>query len=116
MQGARNERGNVVAEVKTLEQHNTEREAIHKKAFDNEPYKNGIACPRCGEEMWDTCPIFTAKGNPPTKRVSSRMKLMEAIVHLLLRMLRHHPGTVIDQGRRKYIVDNHGAWRRLGRE
>jgi len=39
-----------------------------------------------------------------------------SFVHLLLRVLQHHPGQVIDQGRRKYIVDNHGAWRRLGRD
>ena len=43
-------------------------------------------------------------------------KAKRSIVYLLLRFLRHHPGTVIDKGRRKYIVDNHGAWRRLGRD
>jgi len=39
-----------------------------------------------------------------------------SVVHFLLRMLQHHPGKVIDQAGRKYIVDDRGAWRRLGRE
>ena len=50
---------------------------------------------------------------------SSRTRLSSAkrsIVYFLLRMLRHHPGTVIGKGRRKYVVDSTGAWRRLGRD
>jgi hypothetical protein len=54
------------------------------------------------------------KGPSDSKAMLGNAK--RSFVHLLLRFLRHHPGQVIDQGRRKYIVDNHGAWRRLGRD
>jgi hypothetical protein len=39
-----------------------------------------------------------------------------SVVHWLLRRLQYRPGTVIDQGDRKYIIDDHGAWRRIGRD
>ena len=38
------------------------------------------------------------------------------IVHLLLRLLRHRPGTVINHMGRRYIVDNHGTWMRIVNE
>ena len=55
-----------------------------------------------------------SEGQSASKAMLGNAK--RSIVHLLLRMLRHHPGTVIEQGRRKYVVDNTGAWRRLGRD
>ena len=55
-----------------------------------------------------------SRGQSASKATLGNAK--RSFVHLLLRVLQHHPGQVIDQGRRKYIVDNHGAWRRLGRD
>ena len=43
-------------------------------------------------------------------------RFLQWLLQWLLRHLEHQPGTVIKQGRRKYIVDINGAWRRLGRE
>jgi len=38
----------------------------------NEPVKNGIACPNCGAEMWDTAPMVTLTSNPPQKNVGCK--------------------------------------------
>ena len=38
------------------------------------------------------------------------------IISVLLKWLSYAPGTVCESGKRKYIVDVHGAYRRLGRE
>ena len=62
----------------------------------------------------DTKQDGAPEGQSDSKAMLGNAK--RSLVHLLLRFLRHHPGMVIDQGRRKYIVDNHGAWRRLGRD
>jgi len=43
-------------------------------------------------------------------------RLREATIRWLLRGLKYKPGQVITQGRREYIVDACGAWRRLGRD
>lgn len=45
--------------MKSLADHEAERvEALHWD--DNEPVLNGLACPRCGEEMWDSQPMSSA--------------------------------------------------------
>ena len=41
-------------------------------------------------------------GPSASKAMLGNAKL--SLVYFLLRFLRHHPGMVIDQGRRKYIV------------
>jgi hypothetical protein len=35
----------------------------------NNTVKNGIACPKCGEEMYDTNPNMILTSNPPKKSV-----------------------------------------------
>lgn len=44
------------------------------------------------------------------------MKIKDRFVSFLLRCLGYQPGTTIEQDKRKYIIDIHGARRRLGRE
>lgn len=54
--------------LKTLEQHNTERrEAIAER---RKPKRNGIACPKCGAELWDTYPQEALMSNPPQKAIN----------------------------------------------
>ena len=50
--------------MKTLEQHNAER-----RKDINRPHPNGIACPQCGKELWDTHPMCILTSNPPQKNV-----------------------------------------------
>jgi hypothetical protein len=46
---------------------NDERAKLLQAPIGPEP--NGIACPRCGEELWDTQPNITLTSNPPRKEV-----------------------------------------------
>jgi hypothetical protein len=57
--------------MKSLDQHNQQRREEHE-AVDrlfNQPRRNGIACPRCGKELWDSCPATTLTSNPPQKNI-----------------------------------------------
>lgn len=52
--------------MKSLEEHNLERlEEFHKPLET----KNGIACPKCGEELRDTTPHLVLTSYPPQKNV-----------------------------------------------
>jgi len=47
-------------------------EEANSKAFNNQSYemrpvKNGIGCPKCKEELYDTNPMLTLTSNPPQK-------------------------------------------------
>jgi len=53
--------------MKTLAEHNQERRDVHSVV--NAPQKNGIACPDCGAELWDTSPNVTLTTNPPLKNI-----------------------------------------------
>ena len=55
----------------TLEEHNAARRAAHKHRVRimNRPVFNGIACPKCGEEMMDSNPSITLASNPPQKNI-----------------------------------------------
>lgn len=33
------------------------------------PLLNGIACPKCGEELYDSNPMITLASNPPQKNI-----------------------------------------------
>lgn len=56
--------------MKTLEEHNKEREQSYELwRKRQEPHPNGIACPKCGEELWDSNPMVTLYSNPPKKYV-----------------------------------------------
>jgi hypothetical protein len=55
--------------LKTLEQHNSMNFTIHRGLFPPSPVFNGIACPKCGEELLDTKPNETLTSIPPKKNV-----------------------------------------------
>lgn len=56
--------------MKTLEEHNKERWKQHERAEQAmQPHANGIACPKCGKELWDTDPCLTLVSKPPQKNV-----------------------------------------------
>lgn len=53
--------------MQTLEEHNKKRRAeIYNK---NNPHQNGIECPECGVELWDSDPRMSCMSNPPQKEV-----------------------------------------------
>jgi len=51
-------------ELKTLEQHEKEKATIHTFVESSSPRKNGIACPKCGEELWDSNPSIQMRSHP----------------------------------------------------
>lgn len=53
--------------LKTLEEHNAS--LIDFVICSNEPVKNGIACPKCGDELYDTCPNITLTSHPAQKNI-----------------------------------------------
>ena len=56
--------------MKTLKEHNAERMMAHRALLqDGQPQPNGIACPKCGKELWDTHPMRTLASYPPQKNV-----------------------------------------------
>lgn len=56
--------------LKSLAQHNQERMDSHRAAQKmNEPHPNGLACPECGKELWDSTPMMVLTSNPPQKNV-----------------------------------------------
>lgn len=57
-------------EMKTLNQHNAERWKSHEEIRKlNEPQANGIECPICKAELWDTNPMRVLTSDPPQKEV-----------------------------------------------
>ena len=56
--------------MKTLAEHDAEKMALYLQLQRmSQAHANGIACPRCGEELWDTNPMVTLTSNPPRKQV-----------------------------------------------
>jgi hypothetical protein len=57
--------------LKSLDEHNAERWKWHSHSSIsfNKPVLNGIACPKCEEELFDTNPWMTLTSNPPKKNV-----------------------------------------------
>jgi DNA-directed RNA polymerase subunit RPC12/RpoP len=54
--------------MKTLEEHNAERWRDHEVIGSlNDPHPNGIICPDCGNELWDTNPMITLTSYPAKK-------------------------------------------------
>lgn len=35
----------------------------------SKPCRNGISCPDCGVELFDSCPAMTLTSNPPKKNI-----------------------------------------------
>ena len=55
--------------IKSLEEHDYERNSFNWNINLNEPQLNGIACPDCGEELYDTDPMQVLTSNPPKKAI-----------------------------------------------
>ena len=57
--------------MKTLEQFNKERRKQQQQAYvkTNTPQPNGIQCPKCGAELFDSNPSLMLASNPPQKNV-----------------------------------------------
>ena len=56
--------------MKTLSEHNTQQMKRHdamRKMHKQQP--NGIACPNCKAELWDSNPLMILTSNPPQKNV-----------------------------------------------
>lgn len=54
--------------LKSLSEFNEERRWFYED--NTKPKPNGIACPKCGEELWDKEPSITYTSNPPQKKVA----------------------------------------------
>lgn len=53
--------------LRTLDQHNERlAEAFRLSGL---PKKNGIACPSCGKELFDTSPAIVVPSSPPRKHI-----------------------------------------------
>jgi len=62
--------GSMPQPMKTLDQHNTERrKQIEELRQSLQPHPNGIACPKCSAELWDTDPMMMLASCPPQKNV-----------------------------------------------
>jgi predicted RNA-binding Zn-ribbon protein involved in translation (DUF1610 family) len=53
----------------SLDEHNSIAWATQVNMYSNEPKPNGIACPKCGEELMDTNPNMTLTSHPAQKNV-----------------------------------------------
>jgi C4-type Zn-finger protein len=53
----------------SLDEHNTTNSTFHWEMMGQSPVPNGIACPKCGEELLDTQPNVTLASMPPKKNV-----------------------------------------------
>ena len=52
-----------------LSDHNAEARSRQWGMNDNSPVLNGIACPNCGEELYDSNPMITLTSMPAQKNV-----------------------------------------------
>jgi len=53
----------------SLEKHNSDVSRRNWGVRRQTPVPNGIACPECGGELWDSEPMYIYTSNPPQKRV-----------------------------------------------
>ena len=58
----------------SLDQHNSTNSTFHWGMMNPKPIPNGIACPKCGEELLDTQPNVTLTSMPPQKNVGCSSK------------------------------------------
>jgi len=57
--------------MKTLDKHNLERQEEHQLIIQSQqPHPNGIECPDCGKELWDSNPTVTLTSNPCKKNIN----------------------------------------------
>ena len=57
----------VSKDLKTLE--DFEAEQTWQRDTSCDPYPNGIACPECGEELFDSDPCLLLTSSPPKKNI-----------------------------------------------
>ena len=55
--------------LKNLDEYNAQQNNLHWQLNSNESQLNGIACPKCGEELYDSNPMMTLTTMPPKKNV-----------------------------------------------
>lgn len=55
--------------LKDLNEHNAQASSLQWAMLDDSPVLNGIACPQCGEEMFDSSPMTTLTSMPAQKNV-----------------------------------------------
>jgi C4-type Zn-finger protein len=53
-----------------LSEHNSQASSAQWAMINNSPRLNGIACPKCGEELYDSHPMMTLTSIPPQKNVA----------------------------------------------
>lgn len=58
--------------LKTLEEHDSEYFKDYWNLNSNEPIPNGIACPDCGKELYDSQPMITLASYPPKKNITCK--------------------------------------------
>ena len=52
--------------MKTLAEHDAEKiESHHKWQRSNQAHANGITCPECGKELWDSPTLVLLTSYPP---------------------------------------------------
>jgi|TARA_B110000238_G_scaffold38817_1_gene41017 DNA-directed RNA polymerase subunit RPC12/RpoP len=55
--------------LKNLNESNAQASSMQWAMNDNSPVLNGIACPKCGEELYDSSPMMTLTSMPAQKNV-----------------------------------------------
>tara|TARA_R110000764_G_scaffold151300_1_gene238775 strand:- start:321 stop:539 length:219 start_codon:yes stop_codon:yes gene_type:complete len=55
--------------LKNLNEHNAQASSSQWAMNDNRPVLNGIACPKCSEELYDSSPMMTLTSMPAQKNV-----------------------------------------------
>jgi len=55
--------------LKNLDEYNAQHNKLHWHLNSNEPQLNGIACPKCGAELYDSNPMEILTSMPPKKKV-----------------------------------------------
>ena len=59
-----------MSDLKSLNEANAEAWRRHEDQVNAmRPHPNGIACPECGEELWDSNPSIALTSNPPQKNI-----------------------------------------------
>jgi DNA-directed RNA polymerase subunit RPC12/RpoP len=55
--------------LKSLDEHNSNAWSTQVNMYSDDPRRNGIACPECGNELMDTNPMMTLTSHPAKKNV-----------------------------------------------
>ena len=55
--------------LKNLAEHNSQASSTQWAMMDSSPRLNGIACPKCGAELYDSNPMVTLTSMPAQKNV-----------------------------------------------